>query len=382
VKLLTFTQRAPAVSVLVCLALGLLCGVIFPGLEELYRWVAAAFVRLLTLVVAPLIFSLVVLGVADSPARLPLTRQSALRLILCLALFPLLALVIGVAVTFIAVRYSPEMPGSGEIALAALAASNANQLEQWIPANAVAALSGNNLILVLIVAVLFAVGVKRVQPGVAQSFVELVRAVSAVCFQITQLLVTLAPLGAFAAAAALSASGNLNQILGVMIFAGAVLLGLCILVIVAFTGTLLMAGIAPLALYRDLRRAVTIGFANASGLAALPELLLALDNRGVPKTISGLVVPLSVSLNLSGSALFVGAACALAIHWAPVTLTTLQWLQLIVVAYFATLPAEMTATTLAALLAADALLDMARTAVNILGHGVVASVVATTAEPR
>jgi proton glutamate symport protein len=199
-----------------------------------------------------------------------------------------------------------------------------------------------------------------------------------VMFRFTRYVMYMAPLGVGAAIAITIGSKGLKVLFGLgqlvaTMYASAVL---CIL-LVLLPGLLIFR--IPIGkFYRAVREPVLIGFSTASSEAALPLALERMEEFGVPKHIVGFVIPTGYSFNLVGSALYLSLASIFVAQAAGIHLTTGEQLAMMLTLILAGtvetfhLPKE----GVAVLLGVDAILDMARTSINVLGNCLASAVVA------
>jgi proton glutamate symport protein len=220
----------------------------------------------------------------------------------------------------------------------------------------------------------------------ARPVLDLAEAVVAVAFRFTHLVMFLAPLAVFAALAGTVASSGAGVLAGLARFV-LVSWGAEVLFLVGGFGVALgVAGVPLRRFLRAVREPFLIAFATTSSAAALPQTLENLERFGVPRRILGVVAPLSVSLNLCGSTLFLGLATLFIAQAAGIALSVEQQLLILVTlkltskgvagipranlvvlaALFQSfgLPPE----GLGLLLAIDAFIDPIRTSVNVVGH--------------
>jgi proton glutamate symport protein len=220
----------------------------------------------------------------------------------------------------------------------------------------------------------------------ARPVLDLAEAVVAVAFRFTHLVMFLAPLAVFAALAGTVASSGAGVLAGLARFV-LVSWGAEVLFLLAGFGLALgVAGVPLRRFLRAVREPFLIAFATTSSAAALPQTLENLERFGVPRRILGVVAPLSVSLNLCGSTLFLGLATLFIAQAAGIALSVEQQLLILVTlkltskgvagipranlvvlaALFQSfgLPPE----GLGLLLAIDAFIDPIRTSVNVVGH--------------
>jgi len=219
-------------------------------------------------------------------------------------------------------------------------------------------------------------------------------AVAQVMFRFTGYVMRFAPLGVMAALAATVGGKGLGILwtLGKLVFT--MYLGLVIFVILVIGGAALVARVPFLAFVRAIREPFLIAFTTASSEAALPKSLEVMERFGVPKRIASFVLPTGYSFNLDGSTLYLSVASIFVAQLAGVHLSIGQQLIMMLTlmltskgvagvprASLVILAATLTTFNLplegaAILLGVDQLLDMGRTAVNVMGNCLATVVVA------
>ena len=374
------------------MAAGVAVGAAAPGFASHLEPVSHIFLRLIRSIIAPLIFATLVYGVAGS-GDLKQMGRIGLKAIVYFEIVTTLALFLGLAIVNLA-RPGEGIPITRTAAEAAVpAAQSAVKLENVVPTSIFDALARNDALQVVVFAFLFgaacaAIGAK------ADPVVKFCGSLAEVMFRFTRYVMYLAPLGVGAAIAVTIGSKGIGVLfgLGKLILAMYVSAILCIL-LVLLPGLLLFR--IPLGkFYRAVREPFLIGFSTASSEAALPLALENMEQFGVPKHIVGFVIPTGYSFNLVGSALYLSLAAIfvaqaggehLPIGKQLAIMLTLMLTSkgvagvpraalVILAGTLATFQLPMEGV--AVLLGVDAVLDMARTGINVLGNCLASAVVA------
>ena len=374
------------------MAAGVAVGAAAPGFASHLEPVSHIFLRLIRSIIAPLIFATLVYGVAGS-GDLKQMGRIGLKAIVYFEIVTTLALFLGLAIVNLA-RPGEGIPITRTAAEAAVpAAQSAVKLENVVPTSIFDALARNDALQVVVFAFLFgaacaAIGAK------ADPVVKFCGSLAEVMFRFTRYVMYLAPLGVGAAIAVTIGSKGIGVLfgLGKLILAMYVSAILCIL-LVLLPGLLLFR--IPLGkFYRAVREPFLIGFSTASSEAALPLALENMEQFGVPKHIVGFVIPTGYSFNLVGSALYLSLAAIFVAQAGGEHLTIGKQLAIMLtlmltskgVAGVPRAALVILAGTLATfqlpmegvavLLGVDAVLDMARTGINVLGNCLASAVVA------
>jgi proton glutamate symport protein len=375
------------------MAAGVLLGVFAPGVARQLGPVSAVFLRLIRSIVAPLIFATLVAGIAGSGGSKNMGRIGA-KAILYFEIVTTLALFLGLAAVNL-VRPGLGVPISqtagDKIPQAATTAGSF--VEHIVPVSLIDAMARNDVLQVVVFAFLFgaacaAIGAKAV-PVVA-----FCGSLAEVMFQYTKYVMYLAPFGVGAAIAVTVGSKGIGVLFGlsklILTMYGAAVL--CVLLILWPAVPLFRIPAGKF--YRAIREPVMIAFSTASSEAALPLALENMERFGVPKHIVGFVIPTGYSFNLVGSTLYLSLASVFVAQAAGVHLSMGEQLLMMLTLMLTSkgvagipraalvilsgtlatfhLPLEGAAV----LLGVDALLDMARTAINVLGNCLASAVVA------
>jgi aerobic C4-dicarboxylate transport protein len=325
----TTTITAPAVTarspiygslffqVLGALALGIILGMASPDFAISLKILSDGFLKLISMIVAPIVFCVVVHGIAGA-GDLKKVGRVGLKALIYFEVMTTVALTLGLVLAFL------FAPGHGmnidptTLDAKALSnyADNAHKLQgagvgsfilNIIPTTSIDALARNDVLQVLFFAVLFGVALALVGEPAAQvtSFVE---AVSKVLFKVMGLLVRVAPLGVLGAVAYTVGKygvGSLKQLLSlVLIF----YVSVAIFVVVVLGGILRALGINIFKFLAYLREELMIVLATASSDAVLPQIMRKLERMGMKNSVVGLVIPTGYSFNLDAFSIYLTLA--------------------------------------------------------------------------
>ena len=390
--------RTPSLTtqIFVGLLAGILIGIVWPSTAVAIKPLADVFLRMIKMIIAPLLFSTLVVGIAGS-GDLRAMGRIGLKAILWFELATTVALVIGL------VMMNVFRPGAGVTIPMAdtqeLAAMARSQLGAWdivlhvFPTSVVEAMARGDILQIVVFATIFGVALAAIGEK-GRPLVELLDAVAHVMFRFTGYVMRLAPIGVLAAIAA-TVGGRGVAILVTLGKLVLVMYGsLVIFVVVVMGGAALLIRVPFLAFLRTIREPFLIAFTTASSEAALPKALEVMERFGVPKRIVSFVLPTGYSMNLDGSTLYLSAASLFVAQLAGVELSLGQQLTMVLTLMLTSkgvagvpraalviltgtlstfgLPLEGAAI----LLGIDQLLDMGRTAVNVMGNCIATAVVA------
>jgi Na+/H+-dicarboxylate symporter len=396
------------IRILIAMALGLALGSLIQmaGLEP-DHWLHTVligdvvdaggqiFVRSLRLMVVPLVFVSLVCGAASlggsgSMGRVAgkavglylLTTAVAISIALLLAL--LVEPGVGLTPMELESKFAANEPESFK-----------NTLINIFPTNPVASMAGGNMLQIIVFALLL--GVALSHSGEAGSRVTgFFQDLNEVLMKLITLLIKLAPYGVFCLMTELFATLGLAEIIRLLQYFFTVVGALVIHATVVYPLLLSMLGrVSPLRFYKKMREPMLVAFSTASSSATLPVTLRTVEQRiGVKNEVAAFVVPLGATINMDGTAIMQGVATVFIAQLYGIELGLSQYLMVIVTATMASigtagvpgvgmimlvmvleqvgLPLE----GIVFILAVDRLLDMLRTAVNVSGDGMVATIVA------
>jgi Na+/H+-dicarboxylate symporter len=351
------------------------------------------FLRLVKMIIAPLVFSLLLTGIAKAGDFKTVGRIGLKTLSYFLGA-TLLALITGL------VMVNLFKPGSA-LNLQAVTQSNTNQVHRFnlrdfvshiFPESIVKAMAQNEILPIIIFVLFFAVATAAIQER-GKMILDFFDAVGHVMLKVTSYVMKLAPIGVFGATTAVITEQGLS-ILGA--YAEIILsffLGLLIFIFVILYGICLIARIPFFRLLAHVREPMLLAFTTASSEAAMPKVILGLERFGVSNRIVSFVLPLGYSFNLDGSIMYmifatisIAQAYGMNISFEQQIIMMLVLMitskgvagvpraSLVVIAGMLTMfaiPAE----GLTLLLAIDWLLDMGRACTNVIGNAVATCVV-------
>ena len=306
--------RQTYVQVLVAIALGALLGHYSPAFAESLKPLGDAFIKLVKMVIAPVIFLTVVTGIAGMP-HLNAVGRVVFKAMAYFLVFSTLALVVGLVVANVV------QPGAGlDVDAATLStkeiasyASKAHDMTltgfllDIIPDTVVGAFTSGNILQVLLFAVLFGVSLtlagERARPVVA--FFD---ALTAPVFRLVHLLMKAAPIGAFGAIAFTIGRYGIGSLSNLLYLVATFYLTSLLFVLVVLGAMARIAGFSIFRLLRYLKSELLLVLGTSSSEAALPSLMEKMERAGCDKSVVGLVVPTGYSFNLDGTNIYMTLA--------------------------------------------------------------------------
>ncbi len=380
-----------AQTMLLAAVAGIALGFAAPDFAKSLSLVSDIFLRLIRAVIAPLLFGVLIRAIAGAGNLRDLGRFG-LKSVVCFEVATTLALLLGWAAGLV---FQPGVGVTLPVQAPAVAAPTTftTVLLNVFPTSVIDAMARGDVLQIVVFCFLFGIACLSLGER-ARPVVVFADALAEVSFRFTQFVMYLAPVAILGAMGATVAAGGLNALSGLARLMAAAWLAEVLFLVVVLGGALVLFRV-PLRRFISLvREPFVIGFATTSSAAALPQTLLALERLGVPRPILGVAAPLSLSLNLNGSTIYLGLATLFIAQAAGVNLTWQQHLMIlltlkltskgvagipranfvVLAALFPTfgLPVE----GLAILLGIDALIDPIRTSVNVASHNVAPAVVA------
>ncbi|MGA2114214.1 MAG: cation:dicarboxylase symporter family transporter [Bryobacteraceae bacterium] len=374
---------------------GVALGIGDPAVARQLAPLSNIFLRLIRSIVAPLILGILVAGVAAG--ELKHMGRIGGKALLYFEVVTTIALFLGLGAVNL-VRPGVGVPLERTVA-EALPAPAAGQstlntvLEHTFPTSIVDAMARNDVLQVVVFAFLFGAACSSVGAK-ARPVVEFCGALAEVMFRYTSYIMYLAPLGVGAALAVTVGSKGVSVLFGLGKLILTMYATVVIFVVVVLGAVIVLFQIPLGRFFRAVRQPFLIAFSTASSEAALPLSMENMEIFGVPKHIVGFVIPTGYSFNLAGTTLYLSLASVFVAQAAGVAQTFSEQLVLmltlmltskgaagvpraalvILIGTLATfhLPLE----GVAVLMGVDALMDMARTAVNVLGNCLASAVVA------
>jgi proton glutamate symport protein len=371
---------------------GVLLGVLAPAFARGLAPVSTVFLRLIKCILAPLIFGTLVYGIAGA-GDLKQMGRIGLKAIVYFEVITTVALFIGLA------GVNWMRPGAGQslrvrAPVQALPAQTLEGvLEHIIPSSVIDAMARGDVLQIVVFSFIFgaaclAIGAK------AQPVVAFCGSLGEVMFRFTNYVMWLAPLGAGAALAVTVGANGLGVLFGLGKLLGALYAALVFSIVVIFGAVIALFRIPLARFVAAVRGPALIAFSTASSEAALPLAIENMEAFGVPPHIVGFVLPTGYSFNLFGTTLYLSVASVFVAQAAGIPLTFGQQLLMmltlmlsskgvagiprsaIVVLSGALVTFHLPMEGIAVLLGVDALMDMGRTAVNVMGNCLACAVVA------
>ena len=390
-------RRSLTLWIVVSMLVGIELGYDAPAVALNLKVLSDAFLRLVKTIIAPLVFATLVVGIAGH-ANLKQVGRMGLKALIYFEVVTTFALFIGLA----AINFTKAGVGIKHTAIAekadalAVAApqSVADIILHIFPENIAKSVAEGQVLQVVVFAILFAIGLALTPERPRRLMLDLCESLSEVMFKFTNVVMYFAPLGvggAMAYTVAKLGFGPLLNAFQLLLTLYGALIGFILLVLLPVA---LLMRIPLRRFVAAVAEPMSIAFATTSSEAALPRAMEAMESIGVPRRIVAFVMPTGYSFNLDGTTLYLSLASVFVAQAAGIQLSFGDQMLLVftlmltskgvagvprasLVILLATLPSfNLPAWPVFIILGIDALMDMARTAVNVLGNCLASAVVA------
>ena len=381
--------------IFIALVIGVAVGVYLPTWVEYIKPFRSLFLNAIKCIIAPLIFSSIVVGINSAGNTKSLGRTGA-KAIIYFEIATTAALFIGLFFVNI------FRPGDGltishtvNETVAKVSETKltfATFIEHLLPHNFIEAVAKGDVLQIVIFSCIFGVAVmlagEKGKPVLAFS-----ESLNHIMFKFTDLIMVLAPIGVGAATAASVAEHGIAVLQPMMKLVGTLYLALLAFAIIVLWPALLYARVNIKAFFKELRPTILLAFFTTSSESAYPAALESLEKMGVKNKIASFVLPLGYSFNLDGSTLYLAIASVFVAQAAGIELTLTTQITMMLTLMLTTkgvaavpraslvvLSGTLTAFGLplegiALILGVDEFMDMARTSVNLVGNCVATTVV-------
>ncbi|WP_033920089.1 dicarboxylate/amino acid:cation symporter [Sphingomonas sp. 37zxx] len=325
-------------QVLLAIVAGVAVGHFYPATGEALKPLGDAFIKLVKMIIAPVIFLTIVTGIAGMRDLASVGRVAG-KAFAYFLFFSTFALVIGMVVGNLVqpgagMNIDPATLDSGAVATYAAKAQQSTLtgfLLAIIPDTFTGALTQSNILQVLFVAILFGVALALVGDR-GEPVLNLLEDVSAVFFKLVSIVMRAAPVGAFGAMAFTIGAYGLGTLANLAALVGTFYLTALLFVIVVLGSVARLCGFSIFKLIAYLKAELLLVLGTSSSESALPSLIEKMERAGCPKSIVGLVVPTGYSFNLDGTNIYMTMAALFIAQATNVDLTIGEQLLLLSVA--------------------------------------------------
>lgn len=296
-----------------------------PGAESI-RWIGDLFVRLIQMVVVPLVFVTIVSGIVSmgDPQKL---GTLGVKTVAIYMLTTAVAISVGLVIAFfiqpgVGVDISAAVPETVQEPIPLT-----ERLMSIVPSNPVAALAEANILAIIFFAILFGIAV-LVTGKQTDAVADFMHGTAAIMLQITHWVMEVAPFGVFALIAWVAGTqglGTLLQVIGLVV----TVVSACVIHTVVTHGVLMhfVLKLSPLRFFKAAKEAMLVAFSTSSSSATLPVSLTVAETKlGVKPVVASTVLPLGATINMDGTALYVGIVSVFAAQVFGIDLTLVDYL--------------------------------------------------------
>lgn len=299
-------------QVIIAIIIGINVGIFFPGFAPTAKLISQGFINLISMLIAPIIFFTIVLGIAHMGDMKKVGRVGG-KALLYFEIVSTVAIAIGLLVANVL------KPGAGMITKASDATKIVGYAEQakdmnWaefflhiIPHNVIAAFAEGNILQILLFAILFGYGLNKLG-GEGTSVLNAFDKISKVLFKIMKVIMRLAPIGAFGGMAFSIGTHGLESIVGMAKLMGSVYLTCILFIFIVLNGICMYYKFSLWAYLKYIRQEILIVLGTSSSESALPSMMQKMEAIGCDKSVVGLVIPTGYSFNLDGTAIYLAMA--------------------------------------------------------------------------
>ncbi|PPG41719.1 cation:dicarboxylate symporter family transporter [Pseudoclavibacter sp. RFBA6] len=296
------------IAVIIAVLAGITVGLVLPEFGKALKPVGEAFVALIKMMIAPIIFCTIVLGVGSIAKAATVGKVGGLALLYFITMSTF-ALAIGMVVgNFIHPGEGLNIASASYEADASKSEGTADFLLGIIPTSLFSSLTDGSILQVLFVALLLGFGLQKMGTKAAP-IIDAIAQIQALVFRVLGMIMWVAPVGAFGAIAAVVGATGIDAViaLGTLMIAFYIT---CALFIVVVLGALLwlVARVNIFKLMKFLGREYLLIVSTSSSEVALPRLIAKMEHVGVSKSVAGITIPTGYSFNLDGTAIYLTMA--------------------------------------------------------------------------
>lgn len=389
--------------IFIALILGVLVGHFAPDFAVKMRPFAVIFLRMVKMIIAPLLFATLVVGIAGH-GDIKSLGKIGIKTVIYFEVVTTLALIIGLTMANIfkpgmgfvsdTIANNPRLLHEAGLMAATNAHTSVSEMIMNIfPTSIVQAMSDGNLLQIVVFSIFFAIAMCTVGKA-AKPVMDVLNSVSQIMFKFTEYVMYFAPLGIFGAIAATVGDNGLSILKNYAKVIFSLYTALAVFVLMVLFIACKYARISFRNLIKAIQEPAVLAFTTASSEAAFPKAIEIMEKFGVPKNIVGFVMPTGYTFNLDGSTLYLAMAVLFSSQIVGIHLDLNQQIIMMLalmltskgIAGVPRVSLIVLAGTLASfnipilgvaiLLGIDQILDMGRTTVNLIGNCVATVVIA------
>lgn len=385
--------------IVISMVVGITVGALFPEAQRASHggWAAtdlnvlsSVFLRMIKSLIVPLLFSTLVVGIAGHGDDMKKVGRLAFRSIVYFEIVTTLALAVGLlAVNIVKPGQGVDLGAASTKEGAELATTHTSLtgvIEHTVPTSFFDAAARNEVLQIVFFAIIFAVALSKVQGSSKTFMLTACESLSEVMFKFVNIVMAYAPIGIGAAIAVTVSKSGIGVLKNLGILVGTLYGSLVAFILLVLLPIALVFRVPIRAFVRSVREPWLIAFTTASSEAAFPLAMERMEQLGVPRRIVSFVLPTGYSFNLDGSTLYLALASVFAAQAAgidmPISQQLIMMLTLmltskgvaavprasLVILSGALAQFGLPLQAVAVILGVDAVMDMARTSINLVGN--------------
>jgi Na+/H+-dicarboxylate symporter len=381
--------------IFVSMIAGIATGYLFPDLAVRLKVLNDLFLRLIKLIIAPLVLGTLILGVSKM-GDFKSVGRIGLKTLVYFQIATLLALSLGLLLVNLAkpgkVLNIPLPESNAQTGITPKSFDVQNFIEHLIPTSIFDALAHNEILQIVVFSILFGAALASIGKA-GEPLIQVLESFSKAIFRMTNYIMFLAPIGVFGAMAMVVGKHGLSIFTGYAFLITTFYSGLIFFVVIVLGSICVLFKIPFWGLLKSLKSATAMAFSTASSESAYPIVIQSLEKFGCSSRVTGFVIPLGYSFNLDGSIMYMTFATMFIaqVYGIPLSIgdqITMMLILLVTSKGMAGVPRASMVVIAAMLqhfaiptegilllLGIDQLLDMGRSAVNVIGNGVATCVI-------
>jgi proton glutamate symport protein len=390
----SYSRRSLTVWIMAGILIGSEIGHDWPETAKSMQVLSLVFLRLVKTIIAPLIFSTLVVGIAGH-SNLKQVGRMGIKALIYFEIVTTIALFIGLG----AINLSKAGVGIKQPPASTQQTQNQKQttselIQHVFPENIAKSVAEGQVLQVVVFSIIFGIALAQVTEKRRRPLLEFFEGFSETMFKFTNIVMLFAPIGVMGAMAYTIGAMGLDVLVNLVKLVATLYAALIVFILCVFLPIVLIARLPLKRFLKTVAEPASIAFATASSEAALPRAMEAMEGFGVPRQIVAFVMPTGYSFNLDGSTLYLAlasifAAQATGKHFSFTEQLVMVFTLMLTSKGVAGVPRAIVAILLGTvdsfhmeswpifiILGVDQLMDMARTSVNVVGNCLATAVIA------
>ncbi|ORX99175.1 glutamate-aspartate carrier protein [Basidiobolus meristosporus CBS 931.73] len=393
------TRLNLTVWIMVSMVVGILLGWLQPDFAKELKPISNIFLYMIKCLIVPLIFATLAVGIAGHGDDMKQIGRLAIKSLVYFEVVTTLALVVGlIMVNLLKPGVGVTLPADADTSatqdLANYTFSWQNELEHIVPQSFFEAAANNEVLQIVFCSIMFAVAMMKTPGKSKVTMIDWLESLSDIMFKVTELVMNFAPVGIGCSIAYTIGQSGIGVLVDLGKLMGTLYLSLIIFMLLVFVPIILILRVPIPDLLRAIAQPALIAFSTSSSEAALPRAMKNMEAYGVPHKIIAFVMPTGYSFNLDGTTLYLAIASVFCAQVGgidmPFSTQIIMMLTLmltskgvaavprasLVILSGAVKSFNLPEASIALILGIDALMDMGRTTVNLIGNCIATVVVA------